>query len=93
MKGSELANGNAALASDALAANEPDPIDEAIRLKNLHSLKLLDTPAEERFDRLTRLAKSFFDVPMALVTLVDKQRVWSKSGIDDGEREVAREMS
>jgi len=93
MKASELANGNTVPASDALAANEPDPIDEAIRLKNLHSLKLLDTPAEERFDRLTRLAKSFFDVPMALVTLVDKQRVWSKSGIDDGEREVAREMS
>jgi diguanylate cyclase (GGDEF)-like protein len=93
MKASELANGNAVPAADSLAANEPDAVDEAIRLKNLRSLKLLDTPAEERFDRLTRLAKSFFDVPMAMVTLVDKQRVWSKSGIDDGERAVAREIS
>jgi diguanylate cyclase (GGDEF)-like protein len=93
MKASELSNGNTVPASDSLAVSEPDPIDEAIRLKNLRSLKLLDTPAEERFDRLTRLAKSFFDVPMALVTLVDRQRVWSKSGTDNAEREVAREIS
>ncbi|WP_455219639.1 sensor domain-containing diguanylate cyclase [Kaarinaea lacus] len=93
MKASELSNGNAVPATDSLAVNEPDPIDEAIRLKNLHSLNLLDTPAEERFDRLTRLAKSFFDVPMALVQLVDKHRVWSKSGIDDAERDIPRQIS
>ena len=93
MKASELTNGIAVPATDSLAVKEADPIDEAIRLKNLHSLNLLDTPTEERFDRLTRLAKSFFDVPMALVTLVDKHRVWSKSGVDEGERAIAREMS
>ena len=93
MKASELAKGNAVSANDSQAVNELDPIDEAIRLKNLHSLNLLGTPAEERFDRLTRLAKSFFDVPMAMVTLVDKHRVWSKSGMDTDEREIPREIS
>jgi len=93
MKASELAKGNAVSANDSQAVNELDPIDEAIRLKNLQSLNLLGTPAEERFDRLTRLAKSFFDVPMAMVTLVDKHRVWSKSGMAADEREVPREIS
>lgn len=93
MKASELNNEDSSLASESLRSNNPDPIDEAIRVKNLKSLKLLDTPTEERFDRLTRLAKSFFDVPMALVTLVDKHRVWAKSGIDDAEKQLPRETS
>jgi phosphoribosyl 1,2-cyclic phosphodiesterase/DNA-binding response OmpR family regulator len=57
----------------------PLPPDEPARLRALHALKLLDTPPEERFDRLTRLARRVFDVPMALVTLVDADRQWFKS--------------
>jgi phosphoribosyl 1,2-cyclic phosphodiesterase/DNA-binding response OmpR family regulator len=62
----------------------PLPPDEPDRLRSLHALGLLDTPAEERFDRLTRLARRVFEVPMALVTLVDAERQWFKSrqGID-----------
>lgn len=57
---------------------------EAERLEALCALNLLDTPPEERFDRITRLAASFFDVPIALVSLIDEQRQWFKSkyGID-----------
>ena len=55
------------------------PDDEAVRLKTLQSLKLLDTAPEERFDRLTRLARRLFDVPIALVSLVDTNRQWFKS--------------
>jgi GAF domain-containing protein len=60
------------------------PADEAARLWALRGLDLLDTPAEERFDRLTRLAAALFDVPVALVTLVDRERQWFKSrhGLD-----------
>lgn len=60
------------------------PICENLRLTALHELRILDTPAEERFDRITRLARRVFDVPMALVSLVDAERQWfkSKSGID-----------
>ncbi|HDV6364529.1 TPA: sensor domain-containing diguanylate cyclase [Burkholderia cepacia] len=62
----------------------PKPADEAARLDTLHSLSILDTPPEERFDRLTRLARRLFDVPIALVSLVDDDRQWFKShaGLD-----------
>lgn len=77
------------------APEEPQPFDrrvhrltmpapskltqEAQRLQVLLSLNILDTPAEERFDRITRLAARLFDVPIALVTLVDAHRQWFKS--------------
>jgi len=49
------------------------------RLDELYSLDLLDSAPEERFDRLTRLARHIFDVPFALVSLVDQDRQWFKS--------------
>ncbi|TVP44415.1 MAG: GAF domain-containing protein [Halomonas sp.] len=48
-------------------------------MRALHGLAILDTPPEERFDRITRLAKHLFRVEMALVSLVDKDRQWFKS--------------
>lgn len=74
-----------------LAPRKPD--DEADRLKNLHSLKLLDTAPEERFDRLTRLARRLFDVPIALVSLVDANRQWFKSSAGLDASETPREIS
>ena len=53
--------------------------DEASRLDALRALKLLDTPAEERFDTITRRARTSFNVPIALITLVDSDRQWFKS--------------
>jgi diguanylate cyclase (GGDEF)-like protein/PAS domain S-box-containing protein len=60
------------------------PIDEEKRLATLRGLNVLDTPPEERFDRLTRLAQRIFDVPIAVITLVDSNRQWFKScqGLD-----------
>ncbi|MDP9316286.1 MAG: PAS domain S-box protein, partial [Chloroflexota bacterium] len=62
----------------------PLPSNEAQRLSALRALHILDTPAEERFDRITRLAQRLFDVPIALVSLVDENRQWFKScqGLD-----------
>ncbi|MBV4495897.1 sensor domain-containing diguanylate cyclase [Pseudomonas sp. SWRI12] len=74
-----------------LAPGKPD--NEAVRLKNLHSLKLLDTAPEERFDRLTRLARRLFDVPIALVSLVDANRQWFKSSAGLEASETSREVS
>ncbi|OLE67738.1 MAG: hypothetical protein AUI36_06290, partial [Cyanobacteria bacterium 13_1_40CM_2_61_4] len=51
--------------------NAPLPADEERRLEALHQTGLLDTEAEERFDRYTRIAAALFDVPIALVSLVD----------------------
>jgi diguanylate cyclase with GAF sensor len=71
----------------------PSPLNEAARLCFLESLNILDTPAEETFDRITRLASVLLEVPMALVSLVDMNRQWFKSrqGVDVAEttRDVA----
>jgi len=55
------------------------PANERQRLETLRNLQLLDTPPEERFDRVTRLAKQVFGTPIALVSLVDADRQWFKS--------------
>lgn len=55
------------------------PQDEEARLEAVHRLGLLDTAAEERFDRHTRIAAAALDAPIALVTLVDRDRQWFKS--------------
>ncbi|MBN3494846.1 sensor domain-containing diguanylate cyclase [Vibrio neptunius] len=73
---------------------EPDfPNDEEQRIKDLHSLDILDTQPEERFDRITRVAQHLFDVPIAVVSLVDVQRQWFKSCIGLPVRETARNVS
>lgn len=65
----------------------PLPPDESVRLSTLYALSILDTPPEARFDRITRLAMRLFDVPIALITLVDAERQWFKScqGLDVSE--------
>ncbi|WP_083003353.1 GAF domain-containing protein [Halomonas sp. GT] len=52
---------------------------EQERLRSLRQLALLDTPPEERFDRIVRRAIQFFGVETALITLVDENRQWFKS--------------
>jgi len=69
------------------------PQDEAKRLEALRSLGILDTPPEERFDRLTRLAKRLFDVPVASVSLIDSNREWFKSCIGLDVEELPRDIS
>jgi CheY-like chemotaxis protein len=71
----------------------PVPGDEQQRLTALRQLGILDTPPEERFDRLTRLAAALFDVPIVLVSLVDFNRQWFKSSHGIGVRETTRETS
>jgi sigma-B regulation protein RsbU (phosphoserine phosphatase) len=56
-----------------------DPGLESERLESLRSLELLDTPPEDRFDRITRLAANFFCVPISYVALIDHERQWFKS--------------
>ncbi len=57
----------------------PIPPDEEKRLESLSALQIMDTPPEERFDRITRLALTLFKVPISTVTLVDSHREWFKS--------------
>lgn len=71
----------------------PLPIDETIRLLNLHSLRILDTASEERFDRITRMGRRLFDVDICLVSLVDAKRQWFKSKQGLTVCETSREIS
>ena len=52
---------------------------EEERLTALRSANILDTPPEECFDRITRLARAALQAPMALISLVDRERQWFKS--------------
>lgn len=55
------------------------PSNEKERLACLRDLKILDTPIEQRFERLTRIVCRALDVPIAAISLVDEQRQWFKS--------------
>lgn len=63
---------------------EPGSTHEAARLEELSDYRILDTPPEPAFDRLTRMAAQRFSMPIALISLVDDKRQWFKSryGID-----------
>ncbi|EOG5905807.1 diguanylate cyclase [Vibrio vulnificus] len=69
------------------------PDNEPQRIADLHSLHILDTAAEERFDRVTRIARRLFDVPIALVSLVDEDRQWFKSCFGLNASETPRDIS
>jgi GAF domain-containing protein len=58
---------------------------ETARLDAVRRYDILDTPPDGAFDRVTALAAKIFDVPIALVTIVDHDRIWFKSrhGLDE----------
>jgi PAS domain S-box-containing protein len=71
----------------------PLPSNEALRLMTLHSYGILDSPKDEAFDGLTRLAAQICDVPIALISLIDKERQWFKSCIGLAVSETPRSIS
>lgn len=68
----------------------PLPPNEAARLTLLHAYAILDTPYENTFDRLVTRAANLFSTPMAALTLVDRERVWSKATYGLSGRELPR---
>jgi adenylate cyclase len=71
----------------SLQSHEPE------RLAALRALQILDTPHEERFDRVTRLLAHLLEVPIALVSLVDAERQWFKSSVGLTATETPRQHS
>jgi diguanylate cyclase (GGDEF)-like protein len=61
-----------------------EEIEDGERLAALDRYDILDTPQEEGFDRITRLTRRIFDVPMSTITLIDGHRQWfkSRSGVE-----------
>ena len=62
-----------------IATTRESPVQDPARLESLRRSGLLDTAAEESFDRLTRIAASALGVPVSLVSLVDEDRQFFKS--------------
>ena len=62
------------------------------RLAAVHSLALLDTAAERRFDQLTEMVATMLGVPIALISIVDRDRQWFKSRIGIDMTETTREV-
>ena len=76
-----------------LIVNAPLLPNEKERLAALLHYGILDTPDEAAFDSLTALASRLFNVPMAIVSLVDENRQWFKSCYGTSLRETSREIS
>ena len=70
----------------------PDHLEDE-RMRDVERLELLDTPHEERFDKITRMACRVFGVPMASVSLMDHDRQWFKSILGLQLSEVPRERT
>ncbi len=74
------------------------PNNEESRLAELARLHLLDGEREEVFDRITKRLARVFDVPIALISLIDRDRQWFKSQVGLPEdlakiRQTSRELS
>ncbi|HEY0596251.1 sensor histidine kinase [Sphingopyxis sp.] len=66
---------------------------ERLRLATLREYRIMDTPPEPAFDRVTRMVAELFDMPIALISLVDDRRQWFKSAYGVEARETPREYS
>lgn len=67
--------------------------DEEARLAALHRYEILDTPREEPFQRVVELVQTVLGVPMAAVSLVDRDRQWFKAWSGPLEQDVARDIA
>lgn len=59
----------------------PKPPEEESRIQALEQLGILDTPPEERFDRITRLVTLMLEAPISTISLIDRNRQWFKSRV------------
>ena len=89
------------LAADRVSTHdtEPAPSDEPAQVKEVRRqgavdlLGILDTPTEERFDRIVALASTLFGTRSAALTVIDRDRQWHKARVGVAERESARSSS
>lgn len=69
------------------------PLDEALRLDALEKQQITDTPRDEAFDRVVRLACAALEAPIGAITFIESERQWIKAEQGLGVRETPREQS
>ena len=69
------------------------PVDEVRRLAALDDLQILDTDFEPEYDAIVRRAAEICGVPMASITLIDRERQWHKAMLNLSEREAPRDIT
>lgn len=67
------------------------PTNEKKRIEELKRYNILDTPPDGSFDRITRLASTLFNVPIAIISLVDTDRIWFKSAYGLSVNQISRD--
>jgi GAF domain-containing protein len=71
----------------------PIPDYDKERLAALREMLILDTPPEQRFDKIVEFAAQEFDVPIALISLLDENRQWFKAKVGVDVCETTRDIS
>lgn len=71
----------------------PDPHDEASRQRTLDAYRVLDTLPEQAYDDVVRLASRLCDVPIALISLIDRDRQWFKARVGLQAQETPRDYA
>jgi PAS domain S-box-containing protein len=71
----------------------PGTQTEHAREQALRALNILDTPDEETFDRITRLASTLLETPIAVISLIDERREWYKSCVGVDVRQMDRKLA
>jgi GAF domain-containing protein len=67
------------------------PLNEEKRIESLKRYDILDTPPDGSFDRITQLASTIFGVPIAIISLVDTDRIWFKSAYGLSVNQIGRD--
>jgi len=76
-----------------LSKSRDSSANESERIRALHQYDILDTPSEDKFDNITKLATLICNAPIAVITLVDESRLFLKSYIGISNSDVPREIS
>ena len=76
-----------------MANSAPTPLNEASRLSRILHMGLIDSGADEVLDHIIGMVTHYFQVPIALVSIVSEHRQWFRAGTGLAERETPREIS
>lgn len=76
-----------------VVSRESCKLHEDARIKKLHEYRILDSDPEELFDQITNLTARLLNTPIALISLVDRDRQWIKSGTGTDLKQTARKIS